>query len=139
VLTEVGGRIRAPRNIISGRGDAANLEMKNVIENCCGHALALPFLPAAVALAAVVGAARAHSDKESSGARTTFEKVANNLTLRASLGDRVAERTCAAALPILRGSRKAGKPACIAWDAMPCSKLPDLRPSRGNQHARRCA
>ena len=47
VLTEVGGRIRAPTNIISGRGDAANLEMKNVIENCCGHPLALPFLPAA--------------------------------------------------------------------------------------------
>ena len=92
VLTEVGGRIRAPRNIISGRGDAANLEMKNVIENCCGHPLALPFLPAAVTLAAVVGAARAHSDRDSSGARTTFEKVANNLTLRASLGDRVAER-----------------------------------------------
>ena len=92
VLTEVGGRIRAPTNIISGRGDAANLEMKNVIENCCGHPLALPFLPAAVTLAAVVGAARAHSPGETSGARKTFEEVANDLKLRASLGDRVAER-----------------------------------------------
>ena len=90
VLTEVGGRIRAPTNIISGRGDAANLEMKNVIENCCGHPLALPFLPASVMLAAVVGAARAHSDKETSEARATFEEVANDLTLRASLGSRVA-------------------------------------------------
>ena len=92
VLTEIGGRIRAPRNIISGRGDGANLEMKNVIENCCGHPLALPFLPAAVTLAAVVGAARAHSPGETSGARKTFEEVANDLKLRASLGDRVAER-----------------------------------------------
>jgi hypothetical protein len=64
--------------------------MKNVIENCCGDPLALPFLPAAVMLAAVVGAARAHSDKETSEARATFEEVANDLTLRASLGSRVA-------------------------------------------------
>ncbi len=92
VLTEIGGRIRAPRNIISGRGDAANFEMRQLLTKPGGHPLSLLFLPAAVTLAAVVGAAIAHSPGETSGARKTFEEVANDLKLRASLGDRVAER-----------------------------------------------
>ncbi len=98
VLTEIGGRIRAPRNIISGRGDGANLAVKHMMKNCCHSVdprgvILLPLvLAVALPLSAVIGAARAHSPGETSDARATFEDVANDLSLRASLGDRVAER-----------------------------------------------
>ena len=98
VLTEIGGRIRAPRNIISGRGDGANLAVKHMMKNCCHSvdprgAILLPLvLAVALPLSAVTGAASAHSPGETSDARATFEDVANDLSLRATFGDRIAER-----------------------------------------------
>ena len=93
VLTKVGGRIRAPRNIISGRDDGAALAVKEIFKNPgTGHPLDLITRVVALPLAAAAGATSAHSPGETSDARATFEEVANNLTLRASLGDRVVER-----------------------------------------------
>ena len=86
------GRFSTPRGIVFNRGQGAALAMKSAVSGSEPMA-AVILLP----LAALIGAASAHSSEKISAAYWAFNSIANDPSVLASLGDRVASRLSAEA------------------------------------------